>query len=135
VAGQLRPGNSWRPGHPAQVADRRTQSQRRLERLNSTCSHCISGRQKISLPQKSTRGAKIVSYFVTLAPLYGYNFGSVTVQVLRCSFVSCGHGFDEIALARIFHKVVERRSGGSIIEVDITRPNESAHHHFFKDRL
>ena len=39
------------------------------------------------------------------------------------------------ALARIFHKEVERRSGGSIIKVDITRPNESTHHRFFANRL
>jgi len=38
-------------------------------------------------------------------------------------------------LACIFHKGIEQRSGGSIIMVEITRPNESADHRFFGDRL
>jgi hypothetical protein len=54
---------------------------------------------------------------------------------VKLRITKTGREIQALRLARIFHKEVERRSGGGIIKVDITRPNESAHHHFFKDRL
>jgi hypothetical protein len=40
-----------------------------------------------------------------------------------------------IALARIFHRGINRRSGESVKRLDITQPNENATHRFFCDRL
>jgi hypothetical protein len=39
------------------------------------------------------------------------------------------------ALARIFHSGIEQRSGEGVRRLDITQPNENAHHRFFWDRL
>jgi hypothetical protein len=39
------------------------------------------------------------------------------------------------ALARIFHKGIEQRSGEGVRRLDITKPNESTTHRFFYYRL
>jgi hypothetical protein len=38
-------------------------------------------------------------------------------------------------LARIFHTGIEQRSGGGVIRLEFTEPNETATHRFFFDRV
>jgi predicted HTH transcriptional regulator len=45
------------------------------------------------------------------------------------------NGRQVIALARIFHRGIEQRSGERVRRLEITQPNENATHRFFDHRL